>query len=150
MKIIYFLLLFQLPLQASNADFFKELTPSEQGDIHYMIMTLATNSSFQLAFKQGNLQKAGDRTAHINPFLFFAFVLTDQQLRHSIKKINGMIWHRFRDGMANSFASEARENAIDEVVLQQFSQITGVQRNRLDPLVMNRNWKALLELIKQG
>ncbi len=131
-------------------DYYAALNSNEKNDIRFMINTLAHTSLIQLAFKQGELQKAGDRIAHIHPFRYFAFVITDPELSRSFKKINGMPWSRFRKGMANNFAIESQRNNIKEDVLMSFQQETGIDPATVYPYAASGQWDELLDSLKKN
>lgn len=131
-------------------NYYAALTRQEKTDIRYLITTLGNKSTISLMFYKRSLNQAGERTAHIHPLKFFLFVFTDEHLKRSVKKIKGIPWRRFVEGMGGSFSSASRRDNMKEEYIEDFVNRLRIRKNLIYSSIQNRQWRIFINTVRDN
>lgn len=125
------------------------ITEQEKANIRFIIGTLATTSSVGLLFKKKALEAAGDRTEEVHPLNYIGYIFSDPVLKQQAKKINGIAWSRFVQGMSGSFEKAEQRHNIPPQMIDYFAKQVNVDSNILIPYFKKEQWGDLINVIRK-
>jgi len=131
---------------SADSEYFQALTPSQKQGIHYIITTLGSKSTISLLWYKGNLERAGDQINGVHPLRFWKEVLTDPKLKMYSRKISGMPKNQMVGDFTKSFRVMADQGLIKREYVQDFIEATGLDRQQINQMVSNGQWKQLVDL----
>lgn len=130
-------------------NYWAPLTPSETGDISYIVKTLANESLNTIRKKKKSIKAAGDRIDHVHPFNFLKCIFTDEELKVGIRNIKSrsMLWGDFVGGVKKSCNEESQKNNLRDEFIQNFAAILGIDPGLITPAIHNHRWDDFVDIL---
>jgi len=143
-------------------DLYKDLICTQQ-DMAYIaeiIISLSSNSRWELIWEEGRLSEIGAKIAHVHPLKFLSTVFTNANLKAKMPEIyadyfkrngfmgNRLIGDRPADGLGSSLNREADKNKLNQY-LNDFAKEINAPVEFLRPFVDARDWENLVRYLIQ-
>lgn len=132
---------------SGGRNYYQSLSNQDKADITYLVTTLANSSLLGLGVAKSSLESAGDRLDPVHPLQFLAYVFTNEELKTSMRGLQGnsWVWKRFMSGISESFDEEYKCNNMNYA--QNFASTVGVDVNVILPSLNSAKWEQFVSLL---
>lgn len=123
--------------------------PQQQGNIEYLIDTLATKTKVQLLWHAVELNRRGNELKSLHPLSFMLHVVQSETLTSKLGLMyeNQPIWGRFWPTMSKSLQEWSDQGKITEDHASEFAQCSGLDREKTVTVIVSNDWDKFALLI---
>ncbi len=122
------------------------ISDKEKRMIKIIVNTMAEKNILQLALVKRSMEKKGKKIEHIHPMRFMGYILSNAELRSSLRTIkkSSFKWDAFIDGFSGRMKEEFANNNL-YMYIPGFCDQVGVNPDEVAQLIQKKDWEGFVK-----